>query len=292
MDREKAERIAQVYLKVLKRLPDEGALATYSAVLDRGARDVRIERILKSSAEYKAMCSYDSSNFDIFIEKAEKLLRDITITPAAVNTKCAVIVEGRCVPCFGTIVKLTMHFLGPEWALHVVCTRDNVQYCRNATQTLPNVSFQLVDAMKDVRDYNNLLLSLRFWEEMLSGIDTVLIFQTDSFICKRGIESFLDVDYIGARSPCDKVMNGGLSLRRRAKMIELLKLNQPKLFENEDVFFSRLVQHSSQAKQDSFSLEQREHNGAAVSLGVHKLWFYCPDSASWVFERTLENLST
>ena len=286
----KIDRVEKCYMEVLKRLPDEEGMKTYLELIEAGKSSYAIKRILRNSGEYERIIKYDSSKFDDFIESAKEKLLSKTITPALAKTKCAVIVEGRKLLCFQTVVNLTMYFLGPEWALQVVCTNENETFCRDVLCELKNVTFTIVSNMNNVKDYNVLLLSTTFWEDILIGIDNVLIFQTDSFLCRKGIDEFLDVHYIGARSLCDKVMNGGLSLRKRNKMIEILEANTPKLYENEDVFFSRLINTPPVNIQDSFSLEQRCYNNK-LPLGVHKLWFYCPDKVIWIFEQTLENLS-
>ena len=277
--------VKRAYMKILNRLPDENGLAAYSTIKSR----IKLEKILKNSKEYKMLTEYDSKQFDQFICKVASLLQSKLICASADVHKCAVIVEGREQKCFQTIVKLTMHLLGSEWGLIVVCTERNVKYCKYL-QDIDNVIFKYVENMEDVEDYNNLLLSSNFWEHSLEGTEQVLIFQTDAFVCQPGIEKFIGVDYIGARSLCNQVMNGGFSLRRRQAMVDILSKFKPKLFENEDVFFSRLVQSPSYEAQDAFSVEQRDCK--ILPFGVHKLWFYCPEAASWVFDRVLENLST
>ena len=101
----------------------------------------------------------------------------------------------------------------------------------------------------------------------------MLIFQSDSFLWQNGIEKFIDYNYIGARSPCGKIMNGGLSLRNVEWCRKQICTQSPLLYENEDVFFSRLLdEFPSPEIQDKFSVEQCKVDD--VPLGVHKLWFY------------------
>ena len=65
-----------------------------------------------------------------------------------------------------------------------------------------------------------------FWEK-LAPAENVLLFQADSILCSRSevkMEEFLEWDFIGAPiSPgLGKGFNGGLSLRKRATMVEIV----------------------------------------------------------------------
>ena len=65
-----------------------------------------------------------------------------------------------------------------------------------------------------------------FWEK-LAPAENVLLFQADSILCSRSqtlVEDFLEWDFIGAPiSPgLGRGYNGGLSLRKRATMLEVL----------------------------------------------------------------------
>jgi hypothetical protein len=86
------------------------------------------------------------------------------------------------------------------------------------------------------------LLSVDFWEEI--DCDKVLIYQTDTFICKKFDESFLEYDYVGGywgKGHCNFIEenynekgvcigNGGLSLRSVNKTKKILKNKKPELF--------------------------------------------------------------
>lgn len=82
--------------------------------------------------------------------------------------------------------------------------------------------------------YSQILLSSDFW--MAVGGDTALIFQTDAFLCRTGIEAYLGYDYVGApwklcirdNKPEQGSYlcvggNGGLSIRRRSTMLKLIE---------------------------------------------------------------------
>lgn len=111
-------------------------------------------------------------------------------------------------------------------------------------------------------------------------IDTelLLFFQVDSIILKENkalLDRFLTYDYVGApwRDGC--VGNGGLSLRRKSKMIEIGETVEPTLLPNEDAYFcyQTAVELHRPTFQDAqqFSVETVFHE---KSFGVHAPWKY------------------
>lgn len=89
------------------------------------------------------------------------------------------------------------------------------------------------------QEYNLLLTSKEFWESL--PFEKVLIFQHDSLLLREGIEEFLQYDFIGA--PIATIpfpmMNGGLSLRSKAKSLEVIeKMPYTDTNVNEDCYFS------------------------------------------------------
>jgi len=123
--------------------------------------------------------------------------------------------------------------------------------------------------------------------------ETFLTFQTDSIILKENkdkINYFLKYDYVGA--PWQKTMgicgkmeigNGGLSLRKKSKMLELLKYKKYALevdgvyekYMGEDRFFNGYfvkeveVYKPTYIKATEFSVE---YVYCENPFGVHKLW--------------------
>ena len=133
-----------------------------------------------------------------------------------------------------------------------------------------------------IKDYNNLLTSKNFWNQ-ING-ENILIFQTDTCLCsknKHKIYDFLKYDYVGA--PWKKFKNiggnGGLSFRKKSKMIEMIKFypnyikkkkNKSFLHTNEDVFFSSMkLNFPSKEDASNFSVEQVYNKNP---FGIHKPW--------------------
>jgi len=145
----------------------------------------------------------------------------------------------------------------------------------------------------NMEQYNLLMTSPRYYEACDGR--HVLVFQTDAVLFSRSrvkLDEFIGFDYVGAAwqecgessfransfralPPINRVGNGGLSLRRREKMIETA-VNTPYLstpFIQEDVYFAHaLPAHGavlpSVAQSARFSFEQVL--GTELPFGAHK----------------------
>jgi hypothetical protein len=139
-----------------------------------------------------------------------------------------------------------------------------------------------------IKDYNNILFDNEFYK--IIPTKYFLIFQTDSLIrnkFKHFINFFLKYDYVGAPWPdpvkifgvndCNHVGNGGLSLRNKDKMLEIINNHYNKSFRyNEDYFFCKKrndieLNLPTLDEATSFSIE---HIYNDESFGVHKPWNY------------------
>ncbi len=151
------------------------------------------------------------------------------------NDKCAVIVEPRRHPFLEPVIRNVMHFLSSGWNLRVYCGTENDSWLKDKLQDwdIRYVNMGVKNLNADL--HNRLLTRRSFWH----GIEEekVLVFQTDSFMLRSGIERFFDYDYIGAftlnpyeQAPLDPektgltlgMFNGGFSLRNRSVMIECI----------------------------------------------------------------------
>jgi hypothetical protein len=85
--------------------------------------------------------------------------------------------------------------------------------------------------------YSQLFLKEAFYANIPT--ETFLVFQTDSLILNKDmINLFLDYDYIGAPWLNKNVGNGGLSIRKKNKMLEIVKKKGFIRDIHEDVYFS------------------------------------------------------
>jgi hypothetical protein len=167
-----------------------------------------------------------------------------------------------------------------------------------------------------INDYNNLLLSKDFYNYIPTEV--FLVFQIDSLICasyKDLINEFIQYDYVGApwknsmtenliescmyiepntNKPRNKFLeynedpnemnkrligNGGLSLRRKSKMLEILEKCPINKKIPEDIYFSIpcngiKMNKPSYEKAMQFSMESIYSD---ISFGIHKPWLYFND---------------
>lgn len=125
-----------------------------------------------------------------------------------------------------------------------------------------------------IHQYNLLLTSLDFYNK-ING-ENILIFQMDTCLCsnsKYKIEDFLIYDYVGApwidSKHKNKIGNGGLSLRKKSKMLEHINKYKYSLKINEDVYFSRSdILNFPDIKTASFF--STEHLFNPYSVGLHQ----------------------
>jgi hypothetical protein len=132
-------------------------------------------------------------------------------------------------------------------------------------------------------EYNRMLKTKEFYEKIPTEL--FLLVQTDSMICPNNkdlINKFLKYDYVGAPwKASNEVGNGGFSLRRKSKMIELIhKCPEPiGQNNNEDIYFSRgcsqmQLYKPSVEEAKEFAIETME---SEKSFGIHKSWAHVGD---------------
>jgi len=129
-------------------------------------------------------------------------------------------------------------------------------------------------------EYNGLIASKRFYDFIPT--EMLLVFQTDSMIFsenKHLINEFMEFDYVGApwtqegtiAASNGKVGNGGFSLRRKSKMLEIIE-KVPYPGDNEDLYFSNApipVHKPTWEHAKRFSIE---HVFSPESFGCHQPW--------------------
>ena len=130
-----------------------------------------------------------------------------------------------------------------------------------------------------INDYNKLLYSRKFYDKIPTEI--FLIFQTDTVICPKNkdlINKYLNYDYVGApwKFLNGRVGNGGLSLRKKSKMIEILEKCESNKKINEDLFFSSpcnniMINKPTTNNAKDFSIETIY---SETNFGVHKPWVH------------------
>jgi hypothetical protein len=199
------------------------------------------------------------------------------------ETHTAVIIEPRKLKVIRAVLLNFLQNLDPNWNILFFHGNKNKEYVERIIAThLANYKDRIM--LKSLnRDnlnndiYNTLMMS----DEILNQIPTemFLVFQTDSLICegdKHRINDFLKYDYVGSPWNWMPGGNGGLSLRRKSKMLEMVKKCRPHT--NEDIYFSTgcpgvSVKIPSKEEAKQFGIETMYNQN---SFGLHKSWAHLP----------------
>jgi len=205
----------------------------------------------------------------------------------------ALIIEPRKHPATEFVLKNFITTLSNEWKFIIFHGNNNKEFMQNIIEQnfeAEKSRIKLVDLHVDnltLNDYNEILYSHDFYD----NIDTemFLIFQTDTMLFKENIhklDSYLQYDFVGAalldNDGAMYVGNGGLSLRRKSKMLEVLNHCQNGRGINEDGFFSNFKNHCPKIeinkptveKAKEFSVENVYYDNP---IGVHAAWKHNPD---------------
>lgn len=193
------------------------------------------------------------------------------------SDKVAVIVETRKLPHLRWVINNIQHHTG--WRVIFYCSEESKLY-------IPNVELRVIDDL----DYNSLLKSIEFWESFEE--EHILIFQSDSFMLESNIDFFLQFDYIGApwnwsydpnfkdpRYPDLSIFknggNGGFSLRKKSKMIEILSKIDTSTYINEDMLIAPHLDYIDIDIKKKFCVETIFFS---QPLAIHAIHKYMSDS--------------
>jgi hypothetical protein len=193
----------------------------------------------------------------------------------------AIIIEPRKHKAFEFVLDNFLHNLDSRWNFIVFHGNQNKDFImdivnRKFSNHKDRITF--IDLHVDnltLKDYSQILVSKEFYLHIPTEV--FLIFQTDSMIStdyKDLIYEYINYDYVGAPWPDKDVGNGGLSLRRKTKMLEVLEKCKYDGSVNEDIYFSLLGQdiHINKPCYEHarrFSVETLYND---ISFGVHKPW--------------------
>lgn len=198
----------------------------------------------------------------------------------------AIIVEPRKHHALSFVVHNFLQNLSDDWNIIIFHGNQNIEFIETF---LKSESFQpyihrisLENLHVDnitIDDYNNLFINNREFYEKIPT-ETFLVFQTDTMIFEKNkhlINVFLDYDYVGApwlHYPVEgeNVGNGGLSLRKKSKMLEIMENSFDKDLP-EDVFFSCPTNVSIYKPQFEIAkLFSVEEEFSYMTFGCHKVW--------------------
>jgi hypothetical protein len=201
----------------------------------------------------------------------------------------AIIVEPREHKALEMVLNNFLELLSDEWNIVLCHGNLNYNFCIKIINRMPleyRQRISLVDLKVDNikwEEYSQLLVKKEFYDNIPTEV--FLIFQSDTIICKDykdKINKFIKYDYVGApwasHAPLTQefihtVGNGGLSLRRKSKMLEIIDKLEYK-GEPEDQFFVRGCKlyncnNPSFEEAKEFSVETEMYE---APFGIHKPW--------------------
>ena len=193
----------------------------------------------------------------------------------------AIIIEPRKHKALSFVLKNFFENLSEEWSFVIFHGNQNKEYIMDIME---NELFQYKHRVIEYKnlnkdnltpiEYSILIADKEFYHNIPS--DVFLIFQTDSMIFKENknlINEYLKYDYVGAPWKSDNnIGNGGLSLRRKSKMLEIIE-NVNYEFNYEDIYFCLqnkvYVNKPTLEEAKKFSIETIFNE---TSFGVHNCW--------------------
>lgn len=166
--------------------------------------------------------------------------------------------------------------LNEEYTREIIISNKMDNRCKMISLNIDNLT---------INDYNKLLYSQIFYEHI--DTDYFLMFQTDTLISskyKNNIYAFLEYDYVCAPwKNLNKVGNGGLSLRKKSKMIEMIQkggyVKNDGEFHYEDRFFTNTTGDNIDITLNIPTVETAKQFSVETifsdnSFGLHKPWNY------------------
>jgi hypothetical protein len=206
----------------------------------------------------------------------------------------AVIIEPRCHKALRFVLENFFTNLSDEWSFIIFHGTENEDFCKNVVQEINIIQQRAVKFVNlheknlNVDQYNLLFKNLSFYSHVET--EMFLVFQADSMILNKDqINEFLQYDYVGAPwKAFGWVGNGGLSLRRKSKMIEIIHAkSSANDTRNEDMYFCH-TQHNVPMSVPSFEEAKRfsvETVFYMSPFGIHNPW-------RWILPEELDALTT
>ena len=193
----------------------------------------------------------------------------------------AVIVEPREHKALEFVLRNFLENLSDDWGFIIFHGKKNknfiVDLFDNSLKEFKHRISKLIELDVEnltIKQYNEMSKNANFYK----CIDTEIFlrFETDAMILNSDIiNNFLEYDYVGAPWMNGSVGNGGLSLRRKSKMIEICEKVNPIFTKHDDLYFS--LQNVVKLNKPSF-MEAQKFSVETVfhekSFGIHACWKY------------------
>merc|ERR1711977_269815 len=221
---------------------------------------------------------------------------DGPISPYNVS-KVALLIENRVNPILAPLMLHFMSVVPPDWRFRFMGSLESVEYLNTSRAIRNHVASGKLDltyipanmTTGSQEEISRFLTTLWLYETVLQPAEWLLVFQTDSMLCansRQTLNSWLDYDWVGAPwNPNGRFGgNGGLSLRRVSKIIDVLR-NQQRIpnTEPEDVWLTDRLGHRPGAKLANGTMSltcsgETLHGGIWGTPEMRKhIWGYCPE---------------
>ena len=213
-------------------------------------------------------------------------------------SKVAIIVETREHKALPFVLNNVMSILPNGWRLQIFHGTNNLDYIKKVIgkdkllEGLENTVFTNlgIDSVTQEDSSLEIMLKEDFWNKVVG--ETVLYFECDTMLCPNSehkVEDFEHFDFIGGYwgnqldmldNDYSKVMNGGLSIRKKSFMLDIIKNElQPYLDRGgnpcEDYFVTDRIRTKPKVKDViSFSIDNGYINPLddKAPFGLHKPW--------------------
>lgn len=215
----------------------------------------------------------------------------------------AVIVEPREHPALEFVLTNFLENLPENWQILIMHGNKNrafVEKIMDENLAKYRSRIRLHDLRVDnltIQKYNELLVSKEFHDRIPTEI--FLVFQTDTMICKDSgvqLDEFVKYDYVGAPMPHidGLVGNGGLSLRKKSKMIEIIEKCKYNGQDPEDYYYANACKGVELLKpsRENASKFSNEGEYSETSFGVHKPWSAMSSGDLTKKQQTCKGLNT
>jgi len=195
----------------------------------------------------------------------------------------AIIIEPRKHAALRFVIHNMLENLSSEWGMVIFHGSQNKEYVYEIIHELDPSRLRIVNVVNlhmsnlNNASYSKILITPAFYNFIPT--ETFLIFQTDTMILpphKHVIHMFLEYDYVGAPWKNGRVGNGGLSLRKKSKMLEIIQ-KKPYTNRQEDEYFSLHIPDSISYHVPSFEMAKHfsvETVFYDTPFGIHNCWKY------------------
>ena len=189
------------------------------------------------------------------------------------------ILEPRCHPAMEFVLRNFLENLDGRWRFLIYHGTENEAWMKSlvggcgAADRIELRNLGVANLLP--HEYSKLMVSPDFIRAIPTEV--FLVFQTDTMISskyKEWIYDFIEYDYVGAPWFNGDVGNGGLSLRRRSKMLEVAEKAPYVPPYGEDLFFSGAMGMVA-VKKPPFEEAKRfsiETVYSEAAFGIHKAW--------------------